>query len=85
MATEAITGTVYDESGKAVSGATVTCKNLNTSTTVGTTTSNSSGGFSFTVTVGGNYLVTASKSGYSDLSTSITNTDGVTTKSGLQY
>lgn len=85
MATETVSGTVYDENGKTVAGATVTCKNLNTSEIVATTTSDSSGRFTFTDTVGGNYLITATKSGYSDLTTSLDDQGGVTTKSGLQY
>ncbi len=84
MATEVVSGTVYDDSNKAVSGAAVTCKNLNTETVVATTTSNSSGKFSFTVTVGGDYLFTATKDGET-LATSLDNEGGVTTKSGLQY
>lgn len=85
MAKETISGTVYDTSNKAVSGATVTCKNLNTETVIATTTSDSSGKFDFSVTAGGDYLITATKSGYEDLTTSLDNEGGVTTKSGLQY
>jgi hypothetical protein len=85
MATETVTGTVYAVNGKAVAGATVTCKNLNNSKIVASVTSDSSGKFAFTDTVGGNYEITATKSGDSDLTTSLDNTGGITTKSGLQY
>lgn len=84
MATETVTGTVYDVNGKAVAGATVTCKNLNNDKIVASVTSNSSGKFSFTDTVGGDYLITASKSGYQDLTTTLDDQGGMTLKSGLQ-
>jgi Carboxypeptidase regulatory-like domain len=85
MATQTVTGTVYAVNGKAVSGAMVTCKNLNNSKIVASVTSDSSGKFTFTDTVGGDYLITATKSGYEDLTTTLDNTGGMTTKSGLQY
>jgi hypothetical protein len=78
MATETFTGTVYNESNDTVSGATVTCRNENTSEVVATTTSNSSGKFSFEAATGSNYEISASKSGESSLHVTVTVQDSST-------
>jgi len=84
MATETTSGTVTDDNGNKIAGATVTCENIGTGKIVATTTSDSSGHFSFTDTVGGNYMITATKDGHT-YDTTLDNEGGATSKSGLQY
>lgn len=84
MATTTVSGTVKNDAGEAVAGATVTAKDTKTEEVVSSTTSNSSGRFTLTETVGGDYVITATKNGVW-LNTDLDTSDGVTTKSGLEY
>ena len=81
--TQNVNGTVYDPSGNKVSGATVSCRNVNTDAVV-STTSDGNGRFTFTVNVGGDYVFTAEKNGVT-LSAQLDPEDGVTTSTGLKY
>lgn len=87
MATANVSGTVYDVDGNTVSGATVTLKSVSTDAVVDTTTSNSAGRFTVTETIGGEYLLTATKSGYLDLFTKLDSSDGAASskKGGLSF
>jgi len=84
MATETTSGTVTDDNGNKIAGATVTCENIGTEKIIATTTSDSSGHFSFTDTAGGNYMITATKDGQT-YNTTLDNDGEVTSKSGLPY
>jgi hypothetical protein len=66
LTTGNITGTVYDPSHAIVPGATVNLKGLDTGSTA-STTSNSSGGFSFSLLKPGHYELTVKQGGFAEV------------------
>jgi hypothetical protein len=82
LTTGNITGTVFDPSHAIVSGATINLKSLDTGSTA-STTSNASGGFSFSLLRPGRYLVTVKQSGFAEIAESAEVQVGETTKADL--
>lgn len=70
LTTGNITGTVTDASGAVVPGATVNLKGIDTGSTA-STTSNSTGSFSFGLLRPGNYQVSVKQSGFGELTESL--------------
>jgi len=66
LTTGNVTGTVYDPSHAIIPGATVNLKGLDTGSTA-TTTSNSSGGFSFSLLKPGHYEITVKQGGFAEV------------------
>src|SRR5258708_33320934 len=70
LTTGNITGTVVDPSHAVIANAPVSLKGLDTGSTASTTT-NSSGGFSFSLLKPGHYLVNVKQGGFAEVSESV--------------